>query len=262
MTNTKFRKRMLISSVAMLLVALVALGSATFAWFTQNTTAYANDIHVKALKSSNLVVSKVSGDTGWASTINYEVASAASPKTFYPASSTNGTNWVKAIASASDNYAKNSDAPTTVSAPVMNNAASSSYAYLSMLNVKNDTETGGAAINNVTISWDALGSYSRIALVPADSTGAALTGTGNGFANNVYALDTTEYTALGGATTSTELAITPKSDTSLNIGTLNAGDAKYFLLYVWFEGQDTDCKDTGSGQQINLSFTVQGTPAN
>ena len=30
MTNTKFRKRALLSSVAMLLVALVALGSATF----------------------------------------------------------------------------------------------------------------------------------------------------------------------------------------------------------------------------------------
>ncbi len=36
MTNTKFRRRALVSSIAMLLVALVALGSATFAWFAEN----------------------------------------------------------------------------------------------------------------------------------------------------------------------------------------------------------------------------------
>ena len=44
MTNTKFRKRALLSSVAMLLVALVALGSATFAWFVANPVASANGL--------------------------------------------------------------------------------------------------------------------------------------------------------------------------------------------------------------------------
>lgn len=41
MTNTKFRKRALLSSVAMLLVALVALGSATFAWYQAQMTVSA-----------------------------------------------------------------------------------------------------------------------------------------------------------------------------------------------------------------------------
>ena len=40
----KSRKRLLISSIAMLLVAMLALGTATFAWFTQNTTATASGI--------------------------------------------------------------------------------------------------------------------------------------------------------------------------------------------------------------------------
>lgn len=44
MKNTKFRKRALLSSVAMLLVALVALGSATFAWFVANPTASASGL--------------------------------------------------------------------------------------------------------------------------------------------------------------------------------------------------------------------------
>ena len=56
MTNTKFRKRALLSSVAMLLVALVALGSATFAWFTSATTANAKGLVMKTTTSSGLVV--------------------------------------------------------------------------------------------------------------------------------------------------------------------------------------------------------------
>jgi len=47
MTNTKLRKRALLSSVAMLLVALVALGSATFAWFVANPTATASGLALK-----------------------------------------------------------------------------------------------------------------------------------------------------------------------------------------------------------------------
>ena len=62
MTNTKFRKRALLSSVAMLLVALVALGSATFAWFTQSTTATASGLAISTTKSSELKVAKVDFD--------------------------------------------------------------------------------------------------------------------------------------------------------------------------------------------------------
>ena len=57
MTNTKFRKRALLSSVAMLLVALVALGSATFAWFSQNSKATAENIVAKTQRGSNILVS-------------------------------------------------------------------------------------------------------------------------------------------------------------------------------------------------------------
>ncbi len=65
MTNTKFRKRALLSSVAMLLVALVALGSATFAWFTNDPKADAKGLNVKASTSTGLVaLSKSEKDAG------------------------------------------------------------------------------------------------------------------------------------------------------------------------------------------------------
>ena len=43
-THLLTKKRALISSVAMLLVAIIALGTATFAWFTQNTQASADEL--------------------------------------------------------------------------------------------------------------------------------------------------------------------------------------------------------------------------
>ena len=71
MTNTKFRKRALLSSVAMLLVALVALGSATFAWFVANPTVYATGLTMQAVSAPGLYVasdSKIAADVETATT--------------------------------------------------------------------------------------------------------------------------------------------------------------------------------------------------
>lgn len=64
MTNTKFRKRALLSSVAMLLVALVALGSATFAWFTENPVVSADGITAYGQTSIGLKI-QTTTDPGW-----------------------------------------------------------------------------------------------------------------------------------------------------------------------------------------------------
>lgn len=60
MTNTKFRKRALLSSVAMLLVALVALGSATFAWFVANPTATATGLVMTTSAEPGIVIASES----------------------------------------------------------------------------------------------------------------------------------------------------------------------------------------------------------
>ena len=56
MKNTKFRRRALVSSVAMLLVALVALGSATFAWFSADPNAHTTGLNLKATSSTGLLI--------------------------------------------------------------------------------------------------------------------------------------------------------------------------------------------------------------
>lgn len=66
----KSRKKILLSSIAMLLVALVALGSATFAWYVSNATVTASSTQAKASTADGLVIRKTTSDT-WADSITY-----------------------------------------------------------------------------------------------------------------------------------------------------------------------------------------------
>lgn len=281
--KTKSRKRLLVSSVAMLLVAMLALGTATYAWFTSSASIEAKGLNVKTSQVSELQISDY--NKGWRSSeLNYGIAN----KTMNPASSANGTSWFKASAASKDAFTANTTGFETVSAPEFHKATSSSFVYKDQLNVRNN---GNADVNNVTISWSMPAvensNYLRVALVPAKSDGTELTqaeinttyGASTelkaGFAANIYDVDGVEYkaaNAVGAVTTTNVTAITPKTECTVSIGTLRgkttlggsatSGDAVYFNLYVWFEGQDTECTDTTAGQVIDdIVFTIAGATA-
>lgn len=104
MTNTKFRKRALLSSVAMLLVALVALGSATFAWFVDDPTAKASGISGTAQTATGLLI-KTSTDSTWSH--NAILANGITdPIIFAPATTSNGSTYFSAKAARSNNSAQ------------------------------------------------------------------------------------------------------------------------------------------------------------
>lgn len=243
-----FKKRALVSSVAMLLVATVAVGSATFAWFTSSTTTTAEGLNVKTVKSSELVISK--SDRDWKQTINY----AQDDKTLRPASSANGTAWFKADAAAKDNFAAKGNFESVGN-------EKTSYVFEEELNIANK---GEAAVDGVTITISGLtNKYARIALVEVNDDGSAVSG--KTFATSVIDTDGEEYNAASGATSTT--AITPSTDTVIQVGDLagkasgaELGGAKYYKLYVWFEGQDEQCVDTNAGQAIgDIELSISGT---
>ena len=253
--KAKSRRRLLISSVAMLLVAMLALGTATFAWFTTSTSATANGINVGTVKSSNLKISRVGHS--WEDSINYNHASSL----YKPTSSVDGINWKTAVAAVKDDYAKN-DAAYGVAGTIPAQSTSDlagldNYVFVDELNIKNAGDVNATNVTiTVSVAQDSTFSqYGRIALVPSD-VNYKMTGT---FKDSVYANETTAYTP--GYDT---VKITPSSiDTPITVATtLAPGDenAKYYRLFVWFEGEDTDCKDVNAGQVLSgLTFTVSGT---
>lgn len=264
--KTTSRKRLLVSSVAMLLVAMLALGTATYAWFTQDTSAFTKNLSVQTVKASELLLSKTTGD--WTDQLDY----ATTDKILKPASTADGVHWFQATAAAKTGYAAKSGSITEITSSNMG-----SYVFANQLNVTNN---GGADVENVKIKFSLAGedeqtanaAYLRVALVEADKKGADATIKGT-FKNGVFS----KYTDSAEAFTSTAGATDTVSSTAagtgveFNVGTLKAKgytpsgdtdpntDTKYYNLYVWFEGQDLDCKDTNAGNSIpEIKFTVSG----
>lgn len=272
-THLLTKKRALISSVAMLLVAIIALGTATFAWFTSSTTAKANGIKVQTIKSSELVISKL--NKSWGTKVDYGMG--ANAKMYIPVSTANGSDWYTTNAEVKDKYA----AKAGTKATLVETNKTGDYYFADQLNVKN---AGDADVEKVTINFsldknsDRTGYY-RIALVPVndseDNAGASATlptpTAKDFFATKTDATDTLQnifgqadtegYQALTGTDVDTNLTavVKPNSVLSVSVGTLKKDQAKYYNLYVWFEGQDQQCTDKLAGASIpDINFTVTG----
>lgn len=256
--KTTSKRRVLISSVAMLLVAMLALGTATFAWFTTSTNPYADDFSAKTTKQSTLLLANDTRD-GWSTHLEYGVAN----KTMYPASG-NGTAWV--MGNASDSLTGVIDKTTLKS--VLPSTASGlnadDYVFVDELNLYNN---GTAAVENVDIDFymnttnnNGTADYARVALVPIDGSSVSSSDL-VALGNNVYSTTVKSYKPIVDTTGTEGAQITTKTtfhvDVTANGEVMEAGEKRYYKLYVWFEGQDANCTDANSGKVIpGLKFDV------
>lgn len=266
--KTTSRKRLLISSVAMLLVAMLALGTATFAWFTTDTTTQATGINVKTSKKSLLLVSSRSSD--WMENLNYGFN-----RLLQPASSYDGAHWYKAQAdNGTSGVATNGDKITGVGT-----ADAEGYVFCDMLNVKNTgAETAKGVTIKATISEKAVAegkNYLRVALVPSNCTADDARNTAtvvneDEFRKNIYSLSTgdaakpvqyvgKDVNAAKGAIKAADSVVSTKGNSiSVDVGDLAQNKAKYYMLIVWFEGQDEDCQDAFAGNYMpDIKFTIE-----
>lgn len=259
--KTTSRKRLLISSVAMLLVAMLALGTATFAWFTTSTNPYADNFSAKTTKQSTLLLSD-SSRTGWTSHLDYNVGN----KTMSPASG-NGTSWVKGTASNSLTGVIDQNTLQAVAPSPAQGVIPSDYLFAQELNLKNN---GTADIKDVSIDFylntsdnkDAA-EYARVALVPIDGTKV----TADDYValgNNVYSTTTKTYNPIIKTDGTEGTQISTKTTFHVDVTTgdevMKPDEVRYYKLYVWFEGQDENCVDALSGQKIpGLKFDVSST---
>ncbi len=235
MKNTTFRKKALLSSVAMLLVALVALGSATFAWFTSNPNAYASGLSLKTTASTGLVI-RTETDTKWSheaklannkETVNLDPVSQkqSEPSVFYTVE-----------AGSAEKFDKAADkTPTTTEAGY--------YKENIYCRLSDGSDTTAAATKKVyikgvtaTVAADAtMGGCIRVAIANGDT----LLGT--------WALSTANNGVLTPDAGSFSPAVAQYS-TALNVDTgLTALSAtgtdlsKYITVYVYLDGQDSNC---------------------
>jgi len=271
----KSRKRLLISSIAMLLVAMLALGTATFAWFTTSTTSHADGIKVKTNKVSHLVLSNHT-KSNWTTHLDYGfVGENNTPKVMYPASSINGTNWFYGNApleNRTDGRIAKDTELTAVSTQTYDSYSTFNrdYVFAEELNIKNE---GAATINNLTLTLKGIDSdYLCVALVSVGDSADEVKTTDGTFTTSIYQKTGEKYKPVKAngkvpdPDSNSETSITTTTaatSKAINTGiALAPNEMAYYKLYVWFEGQDKDCKDANSGQQMTgFDIEVTGTPA-
>lgn len=279
--KAKSRRRLLISSVAMLLVAMLALGTATFAWFTSSTSATASGITVRTAKTSSLEISDSTRAYG------NDFTYTGMQSIMLPASSIDGNHWFYTNADSKDSFASTTSG-TAVTRDSSTSVWDAHYVYAEQLNIKNAAastgDNAGVAVDDITITINNISNdYFRIAVVPVGSKAAGLdvpSGTDfkgfvidNGSDNSTTAGTKTYYPLAADGALQTATTITPKTATSGTyvidknttgfsaLASLNPQAELHYNIYVWFEGQDSQCYDGSAGQGVtNVSLAVTGTP--
>ena len=253
---TKSRKRILLSSIAMLLVALVALGSATFAWFSVSKTVTADGMQVKAIATAGLEISNTSATAGFDTTVSFGQSSA--PFSLKPVSwdgaTANGFIPDGNVASPGGSYtgafkSAGSMAPTvSSSAPVMGaNTYVAEYDVWVRSAAEGETRTAHTVSATVTISG-ANASFARVKLVDGSTT------------KGIYADEAAASASVvkaAGSTKSTYTLTAHQTDVSVT-GTDDSTTGKAFKLYVWFDGEDSACVDAAKNAvaDVKIEFTA------
>ena len=244
----------------MLLVALVALGSATFAWFTVSKTVTANEMQVKAIAAAGLEISNTGANGTYTTSVSFGQTNDSTNYQLKPVSwnGSTGTGFIpngnvtdtedgtysgafKAGASASP-----SAAATGVAKGHNDNFAI--YKVWVRSAADNGTYTPHTQITaKVTIgSGDAAG-FARCKFI--DNTTAANT--------KIFATDASTTNSVVTATPSTKGTYTTVAhnvDTAAT-DTDNTAVGKEYTLIVWFDGEDTDCKDAAKGEVADITIT-------
>lgn len=164
--NTKSLKKQMMTAIAMLLVTLLALGTATYAWFVSNNNVTATTTKVSAQSNSAYLVidNAAAGSTKTTSTSAATASETFSPDTkLYPAQwkntvDTNTWQFESAYASAKDAGTEKSGTRFAVGDP--DTAASKDYTLANTFYIGTGTYDGtftnlkvtGVTVNNTTSS--------------------------------------------------------------------------------------------------------------
>lgn len=259
MKNTTFKRRALISSIAMLLVALVALGSATFAWFAANPNASAEGLSVKTTAAAGLVI-RTESDSTWSHDADLfkgqTDAFLLNPVSQEQTKANSGNFW-KVAAAAANNFAAGSDNMTAATIGGYNNTSNvdlyAEKVYFALTAGSDATAEASkeVKITGITItpkSGAALQNAINVCITAADGT---ILGTWElSLAGDNGTLTTASKTP---GTFSPEAAV---AATNLNVSTGQTalpiqGDTltKYVNVYVYLDGQDSACYSEGLAEQ-------------
>lgn len=252
--NSKAIKRQLLAAIAMVLVAAIALGSSTYAWFVASGSVTANGMKVQAKAEGGLAIrwAGVASEL-WATTASAKMTNA---KALLPASTADLAKWtyakaLKANASNADT-SKYKDVTGTVFAGDAGAYAENDYVVMQPFEIRStaaDKLAKGLYVSGVTVTR---GDNTDKDLDMAIRVGVRLV-TEDGFSGNyIYAPLTgasTNYTWKDATQNNKETGVTlaavgTAADSNSQLVNkaetvpFGEGQAVKVQVFIWYEGED------------------------
>ncbi len=263
--NIKSLKTQFIGAIAMVLVAAIAMGSSTYAWFAMNTSVRATGLEVRTSTGDNLLIA--SGTTAATAKpadnlFQTSLVLTHDEELLEPVSSINGVNF---FYTSTKNVAANGDAIADIytaynaadtSAFNTNYKTTGAVGYIDyafFLKANNADTASSKEVNITELKLTYGGSTEtqkafRAAVFVNDmgeNGSTAATAPAAGILKTILKKSDAGYhTATAQAVTSTSaLAETLSVNTAAKIGDVAAGKSHYFKVVVrlWLEGEDTSC---------------------
>lgn len=239
----------------MVLVATIALSTATYAWFAANNSVTATGMIVTAQAEAGIVISNSTKTTYGTTAVTAE----ATDKKLIPASTANGTAWYHNTSGQFD------DADASQAAETYATAGSDGTDYVkNTFYIKSATDTAYSA--NLEITKVEAVSGGQQALSKALRVGVMV---GNNF--YIYA-PVTGYTATynvggsNGTSVSPKASTTATTDTAVTSFPANTADGLQVDVYMWYEGEDASCKSSNivsslEANNVTVTFTAKALSA-
>lgn len=268
--NSKAIRKQLLAAVAMVLVAAVALGSSTYAWFVASGTVKAEDMKVQAQSESGILIKELGNDSMSFGTVA-TITEAA--KKLYPASTNDLSIWYHANSGNADatKYKPGETNPTTYAASDYklcnaqnadqtaiaddlknNNTNLKDYRLVKQFAIRSATSTAMADSALAITKVEVTGGVNSQSFNKAIRVGVKVTAGGATDSKfYVYApLNSGAFTLaagyLGSSTGITEknAASADKSDIlTLSGNNIPANDTGLVVsIFIWYEGEDSECK--------------------
>lgn len=307
MTNTNKKNkntRKLLGAIGMLSVSAAMLVSSTFAWFTMNKEVKATNMQVRALAEDGLLINETQGpgDT-WDEEATAAQTASSKLSMLHPASTADGSTWYHAASTKYDNAAAATQGSgssylvngyeqlgTLTAITEMSNATASAGSQAAFETM--GATSGSAAGYYVhyryylktsaqsTLTLDGTNKYVSIKSVVATPTTASGSGSaeldkslrvGIKLNSDFYIYNplngTNSYYVAASNTATTTIAGTTITKTDLASLPAVSANGTPVDVYLWFEGEDADCKSSNATAQIldnikvDITFSLTGAEA-
>ena len=274
------KKRLLITSIVMMLVVAVALSTATYAWFTSATQVTANSITMTAGTSDSSALGiawatssgSPSFNAGYGTEITAKAPTTAQGNGFQPAAPAALTDAepafytafidslgnFKAPGAATDVYRFTENVENTPSnlIHIANLAQSGTKSVMLTATISDPTNGANDGTALVRIAAYVVTTESNVTSYSYKGVLSATSSTHNTAVGTITGPTTVEQTTTPQAASSLLTVTSTAAATGINLGNIEAQHEITVAVYVWLDGAAFDEAESGKSASIELTFTA------